>query len=419
MARGHNPMNDSEAQNRESLGLREARRLERIFIYHRWLYVVAIVLMALVYRDLPVAAIVGISVSLALANVFVWYIYRRLGSLKRQTMLSLGILAVDGLVSWGLMLLFIRQPSAIVYAVFALVVIEGAVRFSLVGSLLTGFFFIMGLSAAWIYRVSVLGMSFDMAAYVFWVGLITLLSIMIGMSVREGRKQRAYAEALSNEKTLLLERRRISNELHDTVLKSLQGLALEAHALGKSPENRQSGGVESRAHYIEEVCNGMSQEIRGVVLELRESEGNNHHGLKAQVTEIVETWGRGSNIHVDLVFSGEVPALPLKLSHDIRRVVGEALTNIQRHSGATKVRLEFTASGDSLELEISDNGHGFDFTPEDLYSFVGKGRLGLVSMKERVELAGGAFHMHSSGSWTTISVAVPLGKSRRHTPQPL
>jgi len=413
-----NTEDNSEIRKREDLGLRESRRLERIFLYHRWLYVVAIILMALVYKDLPLTAIISLSVSLGLVNVFDWFIYRKIGSLQEQTMLSLGMLSVDGLVSWGLMLLFIRQPSAIVYAIFALVVIEGAVRFSLAGSLLTGLFFIIGLSGAWIYRVSVLGMNFDLAAYVFWVGLITLLSIMVGMSVREGRKQRAYAETLSNEKALFIERRRISNELHDTVLKSLQGLALEAHALGKIPENRESA-VESRARYIEEVCNGMSQEIRGVVLELRESEGNKAQGLKPQMTEIVDTWGKGSKIPVDLIFKGEVPVLPLKLSHDIRRVVGEALANIQRHSGATRVDMEFTASGDSLELKISDNGHGFDFTPEDLYAFVGKGRLGLVSMKERVELAGGTFCLTSSGDGTTIYVYVPLGKSRRHMPEPL
>jgi signal transduction histidine kinase len=412
-------MNKPDEQNRESLRIREARRLERIFIYHRWLYVVAIILMAAVYRNLPLVPIIALSAALAVANIIAWYYYRRLDSLEKQIRLSLGVLTVDGLVSWGLMLLFIREPSAIVYAIFALVVIEGAVRFSLAGSLLTGAFFIIGLSGAWIYRVSVLGMSFDVAAYVFWVGLVTLVSIMIGMSLREGRKQRSYAEALSTEKTLLLERRRISNELHDTVLKSLQGLALEAHALARNPEAHEVSAVESRALYIEEVCNDMSQEIRGVVLELRESEGNNHQALKPQMTEIIETWSRDSGIHADLAFAGEVPVLPLKLSHDLRRVVGEALANIQRHSGATGVRIEFVSADDSLKLEISDNGHGFSFAPDDLYSFVGKGKLGLVSMKERVELAGGAFHINSGDVGTTISVAMPLGKSRRQTTEPL
>jgi signal transduction histidine kinase len=406
-----------DEQNKESLRLRESRRLERIFIYHRWIYVVAIILMAAVYRNLPVAAIISMSVVLGLANIFVWRNYRRLDSLKKQNMLSLGILALDGLVSWGLMLLFIREPSAIVYAIFALVVIEGAVRFSLIGSLLTGAFFIVGMSGAWIYRVSVLRMSFDTAAYVFWVGLITLVSIMVGMSVREGRKQRAYAEALSNEKTLLLERRRISNELHDTVLKSLQGLALEAHALAKTPDSCETGAVESRARYIEDVCQGMSQEIRGVVLELREAEGKHRQPLRQQIGEMVDNWEMSSGIPVELAFSGDEPVLPLKLSHDLRHVTGEALANIQRHSGATKVKMNLDTSKDLLKLEISDNGRGFDFTPEGLYSFVRKGRLGLVSMKERVEQAGGSFNIVSGTGGTSISVLVPLGKQHRSMPE--
>ena len=53
------------------------------------------------------------------------------------------MLAIDGLASWGLMLLFIREPSAIIYAIFPLVVIEGAVRFGLTGSLLTGAFLML------------------------------------------------------------------------------------------------------------------------------------------------------------------------------------------------------------------------------------------------------------------------------------
>ena len=226
----------------------------------------------------------ALSLGLAAANIIAWYFSRRLDTMSEQAMLSLSILAVDGLASWGLMLLFIRQPSAIIYAIFALIVIEGAVRFGLIGSLLTGAFFILGLSAAWIYRVILLNMSFDVAAYVFWVGLITLISMMVGMVVREWRKQRAYAEALSTEKTLLLERRRISNELHDTVLKSLQGLALEAHTLSRVSERKDSHPVEERAHYIEEVCNSMSQEIRGVVLELRDENGKNHEGIKSHMS---------------------------------------------------------------------------------------------------------------------------------------
>lgn len=400
-------------ENRSSLKLREARRLERIYIYHRWLYVVAILLMAVVYRNLPVAAITALSLGLGTANIMAWYFSRRLDTVSGQAALSLSIFAVDALASSGLMFLFVREPSAIIYAIFALVVIEGAVRFSLIGSLLTGAFFILGLSTAWIYRVNSLGMSFDVAAYVFWVGLITLISIMVGMVVRESRKQRAYAEALSTERTLLLERRRISNELHDTVLKSLQGLALEAHALSRVSERKDTHPVEERAHYIEEVCHSMSQEIRGVVFELRDESGNSHQGIKSQLEEIVESWSKKCGISAGLAFSGDVPKPSLKLAHDLRRIVGEALANIQRHSGASQVQVALASTDGQLKLEISDNGHGFQCTTEGLYSFVRMGRLGLVSMKERVELAGGSFLINSDGGGTVISVTVPLDKAQK------
>jgi signal transduction histidine kinase len=406
-------LNTSQATSPDSLRLRETRRLERIFIYHRWLYVVAILLLAAVYRDLPFTAIIVISLGLGTANIITWRLYRNLGTLKKQTALSLCMLAVDGLASWGLMLLFIRDPAAIVYAIFALIVIEGAVRFGLPGSLLTGAFFIVGLSTAWILRISLLDMSFDWAAYVFWVGLITLISIMVGMVVRESLKQRAYAEALSTEKTLLLERRRISNELHDTVLKSLQGLALEAHALNKEAERGNAHPVEERAHYIEEVCNSMSQEIRGVVFELRDENGDMQESIKQQIAGIVESWSKKSNISAEIVFQGEVPELPLKLAHDLRRIAGEALINAQRHSGASLVKVTLSSADGFIKLEIIDNGRGFICQSDDLYPFVSKGKLGLVSMKERTEMAGGTFLINSTPAGTAVSVSIPLDKPRK------
>jgi signal transduction histidine kinase len=282
------------------------------------------------------------------------------------------------------------------------------VRFGLTGSLLTGTFFIVGLSTAWILRVSLLDMSFDWAAYIFWVGLITLISIMIGMVVRESLKQRAYAESLSTEKTLLLERRRISNELHDTVLKSLQGLALEAHALSKNAKDRDVSFVEARAHYIEEVCNNTSQEIRGVVFELHDGNPATNGDLKQQLSSLVEDWSKKSSISAEIIFRGEPPVLPFKLAHDLRRILGEALANVQRHSCASLVKVLLAATPETLTLEVSDNGKGFTCQNDDLYPFVSNGKLGLVSMKERAEMAGGSININSNTKGTTLLVSIPL-----------
>jgi len=399
-------VSNQNLSQRVAMRQREMRRIERIFIYHRWLYMAAIGLMALVYPELPITVIIVLAGVLGVTNLAVAFLYRRLSTLQAQRALSLAAFAVDGLSLWGLMLLFIDEPVALVYAVFTLIVIEGAVRFSLVGSLLTGAFFVVGLSVAWGYRVLVLGMDFDLSSYVFWVGLIVLEAIMVGMAVREGRKQRFYAEALAAESTRETERRRIASELHDTVLKSLQGLAFEAHAMERSAQD--SLKVTEQARYIAGVCREMSEEIRGVALEMRD-DADSVHDFAVGLKTIVDGWSRASGISAELSVYGDIPDLPVKRAHNLRRVAGEALSNVANHSGATGVSVRLGVHDGYLKLEVADDGHGFDASG-GLDRFVSAGRLGLVSMKERVDAVCGAFAIDSRPEGTTVSASIPLSE---------
>jgi NarL family two-component system sensor histidine kinase LiaS len=87
-------------------------------------------------------------------------------------------------------------------------------------------------------------------------------------------------------------------------------------------------------------------------------------------------------------------------------VAQEALTNIARHSGATKVRIELRADLDQLALCISDNGQGFDPRNRN-----GQG-LGLLSMRERIEALGGSIEVEStSGEGTRITAHYKMGRS--------
>ena len=398
---------------RNQLKIREIRRVERIFVYHRWLYAVAIAIVAYLYRPIPLIPIGIILIWLCLSNLLCWRLSKNLKTVSGQTALSLFMLVVDGLASWGLMILFVHQPAAVIYAVFTLIIIEGAVRFSFIGSILSGVFFIIGLSAAWILRVVRYGMDFNYQEYVFWVGLITLLSIMVGMAIREGRKQRAYAEILAMDRTRLLERRRISSELHDTVLKSLQGLALEAYMLMKTAERNQMPPVEEKARFIEEVCKSMSQEIRSVVLDIRDDDMRDTPNITAQLKTIVENWSASSGIAIETVFEGNLPTLSHKMSHDLRQIAGEALMNIKRHSGATRAKLSLIRTDRALQLIIEDNGHGFDCLEDNLYLLAKTGKLGLVSLKERAETSGGELALSSNDSGTTVTVSIPMSKISR------
>jgi two-component system, NarL family, sensor kinase len=105
--------------------------------------------------------------------------------------------------------------------------------------------------------------------------------------------------------------------------------------------------------------------------------------------------------------SCETDFTPLRLDHTIEtvlyRVAQEALANVAKHSGGARAEVRLRREGDRAVLEISDDGIGFDIQRKS--ETLGLGHLGLVSMRERVELAGGVWSLVSSpGKGTRIKV---------------
>ena len=91
---------------------------------------------------------------------------------------------------------------------------------------------------------------------------------------------------------------------------------------------------------------------------------------------------------------------------EILRVVGEALTNVRRHSGARNVRVSLRAEGDELVAEVSDDGRGFG---PGTAPGVGRG-----SMRERAEALGGTLEVESGpGAGTRVRLRVPASEARR------
>ena len=99
-------------------------------------------------------------------------------------------------------------------------------------------------------------------------------------------------------------------------------------------------------------------------------------------------------------------SLPAPLCGHVRSIVSEGLSNIARHAKASAARLRVQNTGCSLEIEISDNGIGFDV------GLIGKedGHYGLIGLRERARLCGGTFNVESSpGNGTSIRLSLPLG----------
>jgi two-component system sensor histidine kinase UhpB len=108
--------------------------------------------------------------------------------------------------------------------------------------------------------------------------------------------------------------------------------------------------------------------------------------------------------------AGHVPDVSGEVAIACFRIVQEALTNVVRHARARHVWIELSQSEGLLELVGRDDGEGFD-VPKTLERAASSGNLGLIGMRERVEILGGQLEINSqSGQGTRIRVRLPLSE---------
>jgi PAS domain S-box-containing protein len=202
------------------------------------------------------------------------------------------------------------------------------------------------------------------------------------------------------------ERNRIARDLHDGPVQgvSAASLSLEAVLLMLKAGDLDEGlGIlaKVRAELSEEADNlrRLMSGLRPPLLEER--------GLIPALRETVDRFGRDNQVQTE--FSGHASVeIPQDLETLAYRVVQEALSNSVKHAGPVSVSVAVETTGGQLRVEVTDDGQGFDSGKAREY--LQSGRVGLASMRERVELANGMFMVHSTpGRGTTVVASLPLG----------
>jgi signal transduction histidine kinase len=195
------------------------------------------------------------------------------------------------------------------------------------------------------------------------------------------------------------ERARLARDMHDSVAKSLQGVALAAAALPRWIERDTSAAVR-HAEAIRVAAEQAAAEARDMLVELRRCEPGRSFGHR--LTELVEDFGARTGLKATLVDDGVVDLSGLA-AEEVLKVVGEALENVTRHAAATHVEVGVRQDGDGeVVVCVSDDGRGFDpaCVPVD--------RFGLVGMRERATRAGGDLELASRpGAGTRVSLRLP------------
>ena len=199
------------------------------------------------------------------------------------------------------------------------------------------------------------------------------------------------------------ERRSVARELHDGFGQILTALRLSVQAtLRVPPERRAELGAESLAL----VDQAMSQ-VRELALALRPAVLDDL-GLAAALSSDLGRQARLAGLSLELNIGEGRTRLPPQIETASFRVAQEALTNVARHANASRVVVTLERSREAAELSIADDGRGFDLDAARARARAGES-LGLLSMDERVSLAGGAFRIDSAaGKGTTVRARFPL-----------
>jgi PAS domain S-box-containing protein len=200
------------------------------------------------------------------------------------------------------------------------------------------------------------------------------------------------------------ERRRLAGELHDRTSPNLAAASLNLGMIAADLPPRVPDGLESRLADTRALLAETIAGIRDVCADLRPATLD-YAGLPHALREYAEQVSRRTGIAVKV--SGESPAVRLDADSEsmLFRIAQEALTNCAKHAQAGAVDVELSFGKPQTVLTISDNGTGFD--PKALGQPGHRPGLGLLTMRERVEFAGGKFSLESApGEGTRIRVEI-------------
>ena len=198
------------------------------------------------------------------------------------------------------------------------------------------------------------------------------------------------------------ERKRIARELHDRVGQALSALNINLDIVLRS--DTLAPAVKQRLVDSVTLVESTLQSIEGVMAELRPPLLD-EYGLAAALAWHAEEFSRrtGIKVSVDDEAAEAVRSLRLEAALALFRIAQEALNNVLKHARAAAVRIEVVLAGSDVTLSVQDDGAGFDA------SRVPRGRLGMTSMRERAEAAGGRLEIDSApGRGTRVVATVPL-----------
>ncbi|HEY3058393.1 MAG TPA: GAF domain-containing protein [Chloroflexota bacterium] len=221
--------------------------------------------------------------------------------------------------------------------------------------------------------------------------LVTALAQRAGLAIQNARLFEQAQQVATAE-----ERQRLARELHDAVTQTLFSASLIAEVVPRLWE-RNPGEARRRLEELRRLTRGALAEMRTLLLELRPA-ALVETPLGHLVRQLGEAATSRANAIVDVELDGQEWALPAEVQIALYRIAQEALNNVGKHAGASRVQVRVRWTIDSVNLRVQDDGRGFDPKSMPL------GRLGVGIMHERARAIGARLRIESRlGAGTRVS----------------
>jgi signal transduction histidine kinase len=235
--------------------------------------------------------------------------------------------------------------------------------------------------------------------------LVEMFAVHAGIAIENARLHDQVQRM-----AVIEERERIGKDLHDGIIQAIYGVGLSLEDVPELVED-EAGRTDAvaRVDRAIDALNLVIADIRSYILRLRPTMGGEEDPVEA-LARLGEELGMHAMIDLDVDLeegADGMRGLPPDRRADLLFIAREALSNVARHSGATRARIRLTEDADGLALCVDDNGRGFD--PATVPGPDAFGRhQGLSNMRDRAVGMGGTFAIERpDGPGTRIIVQVP------------
>lgn len=231
---------------------------------------------------------------------------------------------------------------------------------------------------------------------------LMLLSSVANLAADALENARLYKRV--QEMAMVEERERIGREMHDGLAQTIGYLNLKTRSLEQLLAERRVEEARVELAQTRDAIKEAYADVRETIFNLRTSRIVPGSDFLSSLRRYVEEFNQYNLMSVELVVTGDTsPALPATTEVHLIRIIQEALSNVRKHAGTTRARVEFCREPELVRVVIADQGHGFD--PADVAQ---DGRhFGLSIMKERARLIGARLEIDAErGRGTRIAISI-------------